>query len=115
MNPVNGPVLVALLLALVVLVLVVDAQRRVIVRTRESLQRSRSRVSVLREKLTIAEQHTCEPSGFIREPTTDGSIGYWSVPDEPIPYLPAESYATSVARHPATRAQDRLTVVRGGA
>lgn len=69
MNPVNGPVLVILLLAVVVLVLAVGAQRRVIIRTRNTLRHSQSRCRVLRAKAcTCAEPHTCLSSGEFRTP-----------------------------------------------
>ena len=67
MNPVNGPVLVALLLVIVVLSLTVGAQRRVIIRTRNTLRHSQSRCRVLRSKLTVAESFAAakdrHPSG----------------------------------------------------
>lgn len=67
MNPVNGPVLVVLLLALLVLGFTVGAQHRVIIRTRNTLRHSQSRCRVLRSKLTVAESFAAakdrHPSG----------------------------------------------------
>lgn len=101
MNPVNGPVLVILLLVIVVLLLAVGAQRRVIIRTRNTLRHSQSRCRVLRAKrCTCDEPHTCLSSGQFRPFATPPAVREWTE-------------AAARERHPVGKGRG-LRVVAGG-